>query len=343
MAEAAKTRLPGDRFPRASWSAIFVGAIIAVGLMIFFTTLGVAIGAASINPDSESNPLGGLGSGSAIYLIVTQLVSLAAGGYAAGKLSGVPRSMAAILHGAAIWAAATILMAWAAISGTSATISAGTTVLSSAARQAVDAAQYVAPDDLSFPDLSGIAQRVSFEDLPPEIRDTLQERNVTPRQFATAVENAFRNVVSESEQERAVNIVQRAVADALASPGDISEDVNRALDRLVEGPDAVFSEEDREEVRAVLRNRLGVTEQDVEEVIATVENRFDAAVEQARETADELQQRAVEAAGNAADAVSSAAFWLSLASILGLAAAAGGALAGRPKTTSVEDMRTTYS
>ena len=49
---------------RVSWGAIFVGTVVSLALMIVFTTLGLAIGAAAVDPLYDNYPLSGLGSGS---------------------------------------------------------------------------------------------------------------------------------------------------------------------------------------------------------------------------------------------------------------------------------------
>ena len=315
---------------RVSWGAIFVGTVVAMALMIFFTTLGIAIGATAVDPLYDANPLSGLGIGSGIYLIVTQLISLAVGGFAAAKLAGVPRMTSSLLHGAAVWALSTLLLAWAAIAGGGAIFGAASTMIGNTARATVNAAEAVTPDNFSFPDIGQIASQISVDDLPPEVQSTLEENGITVDQLRRETQQAFRNVVSQQEQERAVSVLQNALADALRSPGDIGSDVNEAIDSLVSGSEAVFSAEDRQQVLQTLERRLGLSAEEVEQIVQAVEARVDAAVEQLRQTLDQIQQQALEAAQAASSALSTTAWYLTLASLLGLAAAAAGAFAGKP-------------
>jgi hypothetical protein len=321
---------PADSVRRVSWGAIFVGTVVALALMVFFTTLGIAIGAAAVDPLYDDNPLSGMGAGSGVYMIVSQLISLGAGGFAAAKLAGVPRMPSSLLHGAAVWALSTLLLAWAAIAGGGAIFGAASTMIGNTARATVNAVEAVAPDDLSFPDIGELASRISVEDLPPEIQSTLEENGITMDQLRRESVEAFRNVVSQQEQERAMTIVRNALGDALRSPGDIGEEVNDAVDSLVTGPDAVFSEEDRQEVFQALQQRLGLSEEEVEQIVGAVDTRFEAAVDQMQQTLDEIQQQALEAAQTATSVLSTTAWYLTLASLLGFAAAAGGAYAGKP-------------
>ena len=315
---------------RVSWGAIFAGTVIAMALMVFFATLGIAIGAAAIDPASEANPLSGMGIGSGLYLVITQLLSLAVGGFAAAKLAGVPRTTSSILHGLSVWALSTLLALWLAISGAGAIFGAASSLVGNTARAATNVVQSVAPDNFSFPNMPEIASQLSVSDLPPEIQSVLQENGITIEQLRRELQQAFRNVVSEQEQNRALNILQGALADALRTPGDIGSDVNDAIDSLVSGPNAVFSAEDRQEVLTVLQQRLGLTVEEVEQIVQTVEDRFTAAIEQMRETLNQIQQQAAQAAQAASSAIASAAFYLTLASLLGIVASVGGAFAGKP-------------
>ena len=315
---------------RVSWGAIFVGTVVAMALMVFFTTLGLAIGAAAVDPLYEESPLSGLGVGSGIYIVVTQMISLAVGGYAGARLAGVPRTVSSLLHGAAVWALATLLLAWAAIAGGGAIFGAASTMISNTARGAANVAQAAAPEDFSFPDFSELASQISLEELPPEVQRTLQENDISIAQLRREAQDVFRNVVSQQEQQRALIVIRDALLDALRTPGDIGDDVNEAIDSLVTGPNAVFSGEDREQVLTVLERRLGVTAEETEQIVQGIETRIQQAVDQLRQTLDQIQQQALQTAQAATSALATTATWLTIASLLGLAAAIGGAFAGRP-------------
>jgi hypothetical protein len=102
-----------------SWGAIFAGAVVAVSLSLVLVTLGAALGFASISPWSGH----GISAGTftiagTIWLIVTQWLSAAAGGYIAGRLRH--RWLAThthevffrdTAHGLVTWAAATLFVA----------------------------------------------------------------------------------------------------------------------------------------------------------------------------------------------------------------------------------------
>lgn len=94
---------------RISWGAIIAGLIVTLVCQICLTMLGVAIGAATIEPLNEQKPLEGLATGAAIWWIVSSLISLFLGGCVAGRLAGVPRKADGALHGIIMWGTATLI------------------------------------------------------------------------------------------------------------------------------------------------------------------------------------------------------------------------------------------
>src|SRR6476660_2328870 len=78
-------------FRRVSWGAVSAGVIVTVVLQLLFTLLGVGIGAATVEPLQQSDPGKGLGIGSAIWLLVSTLISVYIGARVAGNLCGSAR------------------------------------------------------------------------------------------------------------------------------------------------------------------------------------------------------------------------------------------------------------
>ncbi|MGB3555719.1 MAG: hypothetical protein WBA25_13885, partial [Jannaschia sp.] len=186
---------------RVSWGAIFAGGAVAVALMILFTTFGIGIGAAVLDPQYDPDPGSGLGIGSGLYLIVTQLIALGAGGFIAARLAGIPRPVTSALHGAAVWAIATIFLAWAAVTGTGVMFGAASTVIGSTAGAVGKAGEAVIPNDISLPDPSQLAGSFSLDALPDELQASLRERGITDENIRQEATAAFRNVFSQQEQE----------------------------------------------------------------------------------------------------------------------------------------------
>ncbi|RZM28322.1 MAG: hypothetical protein EOO88_09375, partial [Pedobacter sp.] len=88
---------------RISWSAIFAGVLVAIVTQMLLTLLGLGIGLGTVDPLEERNPVAGLGIGSAIWYIISSLLSLFVGGWVAGRLASAPRLFDGIIHGVLTW------------------------------------------------------------------------------------------------------------------------------------------------------------------------------------------------------------------------------------------------
>jgi hypothetical protein len=101
------------------WAAIFAGGVAALGLTAILVTLGPGFGLAAVSPWSFKNPTPTtFGTAAAIWLIVTQWLSSAFGGYLTGRLRkkwvGIRTDEVVFrdtAHGLLAWALATLIMA----------------------------------------------------------------------------------------------------------------------------------------------------------------------------------------------------------------------------------------
>jgi len=118
--------------PATSWGAIFAGAVAAVSLSLILLTLGAGLGFASVSPWSDHGlSASAFTVASTIWLIVTQWLSAAAGGYIAGRLRHRWLATHAhevffrdTAHGLVTWAVAT-LFATAVVAGSATSVLGG--------------------------------------------------------------------------------------------------------------------------------------------------------------------------------------------------------------------------
>ena len=84
-----------------SWSAVWVGTLAAVALVLILGLVGIAIGAHRVG-----HPLGtwhDMSFLALIWSVLAAFLSFVAGGWAAAKVGGLRRSETAMLHGAIAW------------------------------------------------------------------------------------------------------------------------------------------------------------------------------------------------------------------------------------------------
>ncbi len=314
---------------RISWGAVFAGAAVALAAMLLLSTLGVGIGAATIDPLMDKNPVSGVPAGSAIYLVIVQLVALAIGGYVAARLAGIPRVIGSALHGVVVWAVASLAMVWLATTAIGGLVSGSVSMLSAAANGAARATAALIPDDLQLPDMS--VSDIRMNDLPPSIQSALRKQGITKENLKTQARQMFRNVISQQEQASARAATIATARDIIANPSDAMAEVDQLIDRLFGGPGAVLSEEDLKQALNVMQTRFGITQAEAEKIYNRWAERVKSAAAEVDAALSSAKKQSLEAASTAASVVSKVAFATFFASLLGLLAAGAAAAWGRPK------------
>lgn len=154
--EAAIASSAGAR-ARVSWSAIFAGVVIVIGIQIMLSVLGAGVGLGFVNTHDPAAPTASsVGAGAGIWWLLTTVVALVVGSFAAARLAGVPTRFDGILHGVVIWGLAVILtlfLVTSAIGGIvggafsviGSTVSAAGSAVGSAASAAGEGAKSVLP------------------------------------------------------------------------------------------------------------------------------------------------------------------------------------------------------
>lgn len=102
------------RQPQLRWSAIFGGAVLAIGLWALLQILGTGLGLAAIDTASVDSAKGaGLGTG--IWSLIAPLIAMFLAAFLTGRLSGSTSRKLGAMHGAVMWALATFLGLWAVL------------------------------------------------------------------------------------------------------------------------------------------------------------------------------------------------------------------------------------
>lgn len=103
------TEIRETRVSRVSWAAIFGGTLIMLVTLMLLSLLGVGIGIGSINPMEESRPLQGIGTGALIWWVISNLIAVFVGAYAASKFTNLSYRYSGLLHGVLTWSLYTLI------------------------------------------------------------------------------------------------------------------------------------------------------------------------------------------------------------------------------------------
>lgn len=86
-----------------NWTAIWVGALTAISMMILFGLIGVALGAQLLGPEHRVVEMNKLGLWTLVLSVCGAFFSAVVGGWVAGKIAGILHSEPAMIHGAIVW------------------------------------------------------------------------------------------------------------------------------------------------------------------------------------------------------------------------------------------------
>lgn len=102
---------------KVSWGGIFGGVLVAIGLLLLLTALGVAVGISAAQP-GETDP-SALGTGAGIWAGLSLLVALFVGGMVSTRIGAIYDGATGFFEGALVWVVSILLMLYFASSGVS--------------------------------------------------------------------------------------------------------------------------------------------------------------------------------------------------------------------------------
>jgi hypothetical protein len=184
---------------RFSWPAVFAGTIISLGIWLLLHVLGLGAGLTAINPE-DFRSLRGVGVGTGIWSLIVPIIAMFVGGFAAAKVAGPINRLSAGIHGAALWALATIVTTLATVSLLSGLIG-GVAKVGQEAIGTAGRALGAVPGGLM--ESTGI----STDDLLGPVNERLQragQPTVSGDQMGAVVRDAMRTAVRQGHVDREV-------------------------------------------------------------------------------------------------------------------------------------------
>nr|MBI1231247.1 hypothetical protein [Cytophagales bacterium] len=293
-----------------SWGAIFAGTIAALSAMLILNLIGLAIGMWSIEPTEESNPLSGLGTGSIIWWVLSNLIALFAGGFVAARVGASFTTTGGLIHGSMSWALYTLVSAWLLTSVVGSILSGVGSLIGGVLSPAGD---------------------VVSEKVGPMIRDQFERLEISlddvKSEFYALLEDTGKEELDPDYLESQAETTVQQGSDSLTNrPGKaaIERIFNNAANRFEQS----FEEIDEQALVNILVERTDMTEAEARRTVENTVAEFKQAREEFEAFLQDAKQTAIEQGEKIAKTAGDAAIYLSIALILGLTAAAFGGVLG---------------
>lgn len=209
-------------FPAIRWGAVFAGVAVGVSVQLALALLGIATGLSAVDVAQGDSP----GATSAlVWAGVSMLISGFVGGYVAARMSGLKRKADGILHGAVSWAVTTLMFATLATSVTGSLVS---SVFSSLAPVARNAASQVASQGSSAPMITMLKQKIGGNVDTASLQRLQRDIQAGRRDDAINLMTGQMNV----DQQKASTIVDQALIVS-GSPQQASPQAQQTADKAV--------------------------------------------------------------------------------------------------------------
>ena len=266
---------------RVSWGAVLAGAVVALTTGLMLNALGAGVGATTVDAVARGTPsASSFGVGAAIWLLVSNLIGLAAGSYVAARLSGTSDNTDGTLHGLAVWGTTFLISAVLLgnlVSGIASTAASGTSSVLSGAGSAVSAVGQQAADRADTSSLQSATQGL-------------------------------------------INRVQGALSGTSGSPAAMTSDQRKAeIGTLVTRrvTDGQLSQPDRDRMNQLVATEYGISPQEAQARVQQAEQQATQAARQAEETARRAADTAASGTSVAAFAIFTTMLLGAIAAVLG--------------------------
>lgn len=312
---------------KISWGSVIAGVITVLAVSLLLSTLGTSLGFSIIDPTSD-DPVNGAGTAVAIWSGVSIILSLAAGGFVAGRLAAND----GFIHGFLVWATslivAAVLGAMLVGSAVKTTGNALGAIASASGSLLSGTGSAIGSGVSGLKDVSGkIFDKLSIDtDLEPEhVQDNL----------VTALKKSDIPSLQPEFMQQQLDGAQTDLSDAVKAfvnqPDNSDAIVKSLIDKLKKRGEAITQDVDENSLKKALSENTDMTPAEVDKtvnkLIDTKEktaklvkqrlNDAEAKINQAKQKYDELKQQAREQAAVAAETVSRAALWSFFALMLG--------------------------
>lgn len=323
---------------KVSWGSIIGGVVTVLAVSMLLSTLGTSLGFSMVDPLS-SDPVNGVGTSVLIWWVVSIIVSLACGGFVAGRLA----ANSGLIHGFLVWATSLLVAAIVggmlisgAVKATGNAIgsiaSATGNVVSgvgSAAGSAVSGAANMGSDILDNLDID---TNLDQQQMSNEIRQALRDSNI----------DSLQPEFLQRQLEGARDDLGRAVRQFAANPNNLDSIIQRLSDRLQNRVQAIGQDVDRDSLTQALAQNTSMSQEEINQMVdnwiearnrtaQVVSERLDDAqqqIQQARQQYEEFKQQALVQADRAASAVAKTALASFFALLIGSIISAYAGLVG---------------
>lgn len=301
---------------RISWRSVFAGVIAVLAISILLSLLGVALGFALLDPQSSTDVTNGSGTAVTIWTLVSLLVSLAIGGFIAGRMAGTD----GLTHGFLVWALSLLVGIWFGATTINNAARLTGTAISSVSSAAGSVATGFGKGTVNLTSLGSQA----FEELVtlPELKNG--DVKLTETLQKTGIQELQPEYL-KAQGEWAKEQIKAAAKDLILNPDQSDEIIQRLSNTLKTRAQTVTNSIDRNEVSQALAKNTSLTPQEADQAVnnyLTEQEQFfnnlEINIQKAKVKYAQMKEEAKAKAAAATQAAAKAALWSFIGLLIGL-------------------------
>lgn len=301
---------------RISWASIFAGVVAVLAISLLLSLLGMALGFSMLDPESATDIGNGSGTAVTIWTIVSLLISLAIGGFIAGRLAGND----GYIHGFLVWSLSLII----GLSFSVMTINSAARLTGNAISSMTSVTGSVASSiGKSGVDLVGMGTQ-AFEELVPMPELKNADVNIEQALQKSGIPELQPNHL-KAQLEWAKGKVQTAAKDLVLNPNDSDRIIQTLSNTLKSRAESITSAVNKQEVSQALAANSNLSPQEAERVVNNYLQQQDQFfvkleenIQQAKVRYEQVKVEAKEKAAAATNAAAKAALWSFFGLLIGL-------------------------
>lgn len=298
-----------------SWRAIFGGLITVFAILIVLNLIGLAIGLSSIDPTEEGNAFSGIGIGAVIWWILSNIIALFVGARVAARAGVSFSTKGGIMQGFLTWALYCIFSYLVILSAVGNIISGvGNIITETATATGKAIVNQVSQDNTDGLQTGSINWQQAKAEFYSLLEDT-EKKALDPDQLESQAES----VVTEAEEQ-----AKQAAKNPMTADKEVDDLFDNAEKEFANSIEAI----DREALVNVMMNRSDLSREEAGKVVDNYIETYNTVVDEAGAYVESAKTEIVEQTEEAAEAVSKAAWYLSITLILGIITALFGGYTG---------------
>lgn len=271
---------------RISWGAIIGGVITVLAISILLSILSTSIGFYKLDPLSNE-PASGVGTAVGIITVISLILSLACGGFVAGKLAGCD----GVIHGFLVWATTTIVTVIMVVMLASGAVRLAGNVLGSVASVAGHAVSGVGSAiGHGASALGDQVQHVFGEIDFNSDADMGQVRQDVRQALRKSGVRELQPEYLEREYDAIRKDFSRSLRKLVTNPNDADKVIDGFTSRLEERTEKVTRNIDRNDLTRAIANNTNLTQAEVNHAVDEYIELYENAKEKGQEEIQKLQQ-----------------------------------------------------